>query len=135
MAVQGFCLLGNRTKEIKCLLQLLFCLLAFQQKTDGRFIQMQTRMVAERSRRLNRVCVEGAGTKCSEKRDEGKSERGMYIEKHRLTCFSGFWILNKNSSFFRNVFMFPNPLVSAEHCVFYHILHPCFRSGGKKADG
>lgn len=58
-------------------------------------IQMQTRMVAERSRRLNRVCVEGTRTKSSEKKNEGKSERGIYIAKHRLTCFSGFWFLTR----------------------------------------
>lgn len=49
---------------------------------------------------MNGVCVEGTGTKSSEKKNEGKSEREIYIEKQRLTCFSGFWCLTRPTHLF-----------------------------------
>lgn len=81
---------------------------------------MQTRRVAERSRRLNEVCVlreqgqrvQRRGMKVNQKRGAGNICR-----KAQADLLFRLLVSYKISSFIRNAFLFPKPLVSAEQCV------------------
>lgn len=84
-------------------------------------IQMQTRMVAEKSRTLNRGCVEGTGTNGFREEEWGKIGKGNIHRKTQADLLFRHLVSYKTSSFIKNVFVFPDPLVSAEQCILFCI--------------